>query len=36
MRHLENKMETVDLAFNHYEVVLSSQAINFIKARLPE
>lgn len=35
MRHLASKMETVDLAFNHYEIVLSSQAIAFIKARLP-
>lgn len=36
MRHLEKKMETIDIAINHYEVVLSSQAITYIKARLPK
>lgn len=35
MMHLSNKMETVDLELNHYEVVISGRTIDIIKERLP-
>jgi esterase/lipase len=35
MKHLENKMEIIELPINHYEVVIVSSVIDIIKSRLP-
>lgn len=35
MKHLENKMEIIELPVNHYEVVIVNSVIDIIKERLP-
>jgi len=35
MKHLENKMEIIEMPINHYEVVITDPVIDIIKQRLP-